>query len=505
MIKRALLSVYDKEGIIDLAKSLSSSGVEIISSGGTYKTISEAGIPVVKVSDYTGSPEILDGRVKTLHPKIHGGILARRDLKEHIDTLKINEILEIDMVVGNLYPFEETIKSPNVDLQTVLENIDIGGPSMIRSAAKNYKDVVVLTDKNDYKLIIEKLEGDNEISLEVRKALAVKAFAHTAYYDTQITNYLDSQVFPDTLCLAANKYQELRYGENPHQKASVYKTDSSTSILSAKKLQGKELSYNNINDGDAALRMVLEFNRPTAIAVKHTNPCGAASADSILEAYKKAHDADPKSIFGGIVALNRPVDESLAIEMTKIFLDVIIAPGFTSEAKAVFAKKPNTRVLEVSMDSISLKSEVKSILGGYLVQNSDTLGIEDEDWKLVTNKELSNDQQADAEFAWKLIKHVKSNAIVVVKNEQTLGIGCGQVNRIDAAIYALNNGGSECKGALLASDGLFPFADVVVESARYGIEAIIQPGGSIRDNESIDAANEYDISMVFTGYRHFKH
>lgn len=505
MIKRALISVYDKEGIIDFARFLEEIDIEIISSGGTFSLLKENNIKVKKVSEVTQSKEILDGRVKTLHPKIHGGILALRDNEDHMNTLKEENITPIDLVVCNLYPFESVIKKEGTTLDIALENIDIGGPSMIRSAAKNFKNCLVITDKSDYQEVIKKLEEDT-IDFEYRKSLAIKAFSHTSYYDAKIANYLDDDKLPDLLNIAAKKSNTLRYGENPHQKAASYISgDSKTSILCANQIQGKELSFNNINDGDAALRMVMEYKEPAAIAVKHTNPCGAATADNILTAYKKAYEADSVSIFGGIVALNRPIDELVAKELVKIFLDVIIAPKVSDKAKSILAKKKNMRVLEIDLTEKCNDVEVKSILGGYLVQESDNLPMVEEPWEIVTGTELDKEEIKDAQFAWKLIKHVKSNSIIVVKEKVTLGIGCGQVNRIDAAKYALNRGGANCKGAVLASDGLFPFDDVVKEAGKYGIKTIIQPGGSIRDQESIDAAKELGITMIFTKTRHFKH
>lgn len=505
MIKRALLSVYDKEGIVELAKQLEKNEIEIISSGGTYRLLRENGITAMQVEDITHFKEILDGRVKTLHPNVHGGILALRDNEKHMKTLVEEEITPIDLVVCNLYPFEATIEKEGTSLETALDNIDIGGPSMIRSAAKNFVNCLVVTDKEDYAQLIQKL-NEGVFDFAFRKTLAIKAFTHTAYYDTKIANYLNLELLPDTLTIAAKRDQSLRYGENPHQKAASYISgNTKSSILAAKQLQGKELSYNNINDGDAALRMVMEYEQPAAIVVKHTNPCGAAVAKDILTAYKKAYEADPISIFGGIVALNRPIDEELAQELMKTFLDLIIAPKVTDKAKVILAKKKNTRVLEVDMSGEANTVEIKSILGGYLVQESDNLSIGEEPWETVIGEELSQEVLSDAEFAWKLIKHVKSNSIIIVKDNATLGIGCGQVNRIDAAKHALNSGGEKCQGALLASDGLFPFDDVVKEAAKYGIKTIIQPGGSIRDQDSIDAAKEHQMTMVFTKRRHFKH
>lgn len=508
MIKRALLSVYDKTGIVELAERLHELGIEIVSSGGTFRRIQDAGIPVRSVESVTQSPEMLDGRVKTLHPAIHGGILARRDLPAHMTTLAEQQIEPIDMVVGNLYPFSATIAQPDVTMELAIENIDIGGPSMLRSSAKNFRDVIVLCDPADYQEVIAALQQEGDLSYEQRLALSAKAFGHTAHYDSLISNYLSNVKFPTEITFGGEKHAELRYGENGHQRAAVYRTGAKgPSILGAIQLQGKAMSYNNYNDADAALRMILEFDQPAAIAVKHTNPCGAAVAEDILTAYKMAHDADPVSIFGGIVALNRPVDQALAKEMRKIFLDIIIAPGYSDEALEIFKKKKNMRVLEIPnmREGSAHHLEVRTILGGYLVQETDAIPIADEKWKVVTIEQPSAQEQADLEFAWKLIKHVKSNSIVVVKNGQTLGVGCGQVNRIDAARYALNRGGEACQGAVLASDGLFPFSDVVEEAAQYGISTIIQPGGSIRDEDSTNAANQRGMAMIHTGIRHFKH
>lgn len=507
-MKRALISVYDKSGIVDFARGLQQQGIEIISTGGTARQLQDHGITVHQITDLTGFPEILDGRVKTLHPRVHGAILAKRSNAEHMQVLEQHQIQTIDMVVCNLYPFEATIARPQVSLEEALENIDIGGPTMVRAAAKNFSDVVVVVDPADYDQVLYELSSTGTVGLNTRKKLAAKAFRHTAVYDAVISSYLSEEKLSGELALGLRKAQELRYGENPHQSAAVYRTlESGASILAAKQLQGKALSYNNINDADAALRMVLEFSRPAAVAVKHTNPCGAAEADDIVTAYQRAHDADPVSIFGGIVAVNRPITAALAEEMNKIFLDIILAPEVTPEARAILAKKKNLRVLEVPgfEQGYGNALEIRSVLGGALVQERDMLRIEQEEWQTVTSHTVSAEQLDDLRFAWKVVKHVKSNAIVVVKDSCTLGIGCGQVNRVDAARYALARGGDACHGAVLASDGLLPFPDVVEEAARAGISAIVQPGGSIRDRLSIEAAEKYGIAMLFTGVRHFKH
>ncbi|NLW16891.1 MAG: bifunctional phosphoribosylaminoimidazolecarboxamide formyltransferase/IMP cyclohydrolase, partial [Firmicutes bacterium] len=513
MIKRALLSVSDKTGIIEFAKALVDLGVELVSTGGTYRLLSEHGIPVRPVDAVTGFPEILDGRVKTLHPHIHGGILARRDREEHMQSLVTHGIRAIDLVVCNLYPFAATIAQPHVTLEEAIENIDIGGPSMVRAAAKNHAAVTVVTDPERYAEIIECLRQTGEVPLKLRQELALAAFRHTANYDAMIAAYLGQQYAPDealpeTITLTFERQQLLRYGENPHQVAAFYREPQTAgpSLARARQLQGKELSFCNLYDADAALSLVQEFSQPAAVAVKHTNPCGVACANDILTAYQRAHDADPVSIFGGIVALNRPVEADLAEKLTEIFLDIVIAPEFTPEAQSILSRKKNLRLLAVGPLGSGKSSglDYKRIAGGLLVQTPDTLSPTEEPWRTVTDKAVTAEQMADLQFAWRVVKYVKSNAIVVAKGGVTLGIGMGQVNRIAAAKQALARAGQEAAGAVLASDGLFPFPDVVEAAAAAGIAAIVQPGGSIRDDESITAANRHNLAMVFTGHRHFR-
>ncbi len=514
MIKTALLSVSDKSGLVEFARQLVELDIELISTGGTYRLLQEHGIPAQTVDNITGFPEILDGRVKTLHPHVHAGILARRDLPEHMETLSHHQIAPIDLVVCNLYPFADTVARPGVTLAEAIENIDIGGPSMVRAAAKNYSSVAIVVEPARYDEIITCLRQKGEIPLELRQELALAAFRHTAHYDAMIATYLGQQFaadqpLPETLTLTFQRQQMLRYGENPHQQAAFYREpfQSGLSLVTAQQLQGKELSFCNLNDANAALNIVREFSRPTAVAVKHTNPCGVACADDILTAYQRVYAADPVSIFGGIVALNRPVTADLAQELRKIFLDIIIAPEFSPQAQAILSKKKNLRLLEVGSlaEQASSGLDYKRIRGGLLVQTPDTILPTDEPWETVSECPVSESQLEDLRFAWRVVKHVKSNAIVVAKEGVTLGIGMGQVNRIDAAGHALARAGEQVKGAVLASDGLFPFPDVVEAAAAAGIAAIVQPGGSVRDAESIAAANKHGIAMIFTGHRHFSH
>lgn len=514
MIKRALLSVSDKTGLVDFARALVDLGVELISTGGTHRLLSEQGIPVLAVDAVTDFPEMLDGRVKTLHPYIHGGILARRDLAPHMNALATHNIQPIDLVVCNLYPFAATIARPDVTLAEAIENIDIGGPSMVRSAAKNHGDVAVVTDPERYGEIIDCLRQSDEIPLQLRQQLALAAFRHTAHYDTMIATYLGQQYapeqpLPETLTLTFERKQLLRYGENPHQAAAFYGEPlvAGPSLVGAKQLQGKELSFCNLNDTDAALSLVQEFSQPAAVAVKHANPCGVAYAADILTAYQRAHDADPVSIFGGIVALNRRVEADLANKLAEIFLDIIIAPEFSAAALTILGKKKNLRLLAVGPLATDQQPglDYKRVAGGLLVQTPDTLLPSDEPWQTVSAAAVSAELMDDLRFAWQVVKYVKSNAIVVVKQGATLGIGMGQVNRIDAAKQALARAGAAAIGAVLASDGLFPFPDVVEAAAAAGIAAIVQPGGSLRDEESVKAANNHNIGMVFTGHRHFRH
>ena len=507
MIKRALISVSDKTGVVDLAKGLSELGVEIISTGGTSKVLKEAGVEVLNISDITGFPECLDGRVKTLHPNVHGGILAMRSNPEHMKQIERLGIEPIDMVVINLYPFKETILKEGVTLEEAIENIDIGGPTMIRAAAKNYQDVVVVVDPDDYGWILEEIKSNGTVSLKNKFKLAGKVFNHTCAYDTLISQYIREQlgeeIFPESLTVTYEKSQDLRYGENSHQKAVFYKEVgfNKGTLTNAKQLHGKELSFNNINDTNGALELLKEFDEPTVVAVKHTNPCGVGSASNIFDAYMRAYESDPVSIFGGIIAANREIDKATAEEMSKIFIEVILAPSFSDEALEVLTKKKNLRLLELKdiLEPASSKSyDMKKVLGGLLVQEHDRTVVNMDDIKVVTKKAPTDKEMEDLLFAMKVVKHTKSNAIVIAKDKKTLGVGPGQTNRIVATQIALQYGGDRTAGAVLASDAFFPFSDCVEAAAAAGIKAIIQPGGSIRDQESIDACDKHGIAMVFT-------
>lgn len=513
MAKRALVSVSDKTGLIDFVKKLVDAGIEIISTGGTKKAIENAGIPVMSISEITDFPEILDGRVKTLHPAVHGGLLAVRGKKEHMDAIKELGIQPIDFVVVNLYPFKETISKPDVAYDDAVENIDIGGPSMLRSAAKNHRSVTVVCDPGDYDLVAESLDENADVPFELKQKLAAKVFRHTAAYDALIADYFTKQVgeeFPEKLTLTYEKKQPLRYGENPHQKAAFYSDpiEDESTIAAAKQLHGKELSYNNIRDADAALGIVKEFRQPAAVAVKHMNPCGIGIGESVNEAYAKAYETDPVSIFGGIIALNREVDAALATELHKIFLEIVIAPSYSEEALAILEKKKNLRLLQVAMsDEPQGFAQYTSVRGGMLVQDLDTKGYADieENLKVVTDRKPTEAEMESLKFAWTIVKHVKSNAIALVNDGLMVGMGGGQTNRVGAAKIALEEAGDKTKGAVLSSDAFFPMGDTVEAAAKAGITAIIQPGGSIRDKESIEMANKYNIAMVLTGMRHFKH
>lgn len=519
MIKRALISVSDKTGILEFAKGLQQLGVEILSTGGTAKTLQNGGIKVIPVSDVTGFPEILDGRVKTLHPKIHGGLLAIRQNSEHLRQIIEMGIEPIDLVAINLYPFKETVEKPGVTFEEAIENIDIGGPSMLRSAAKNHRDVIVICDPKDYDYILNLLKEQGEVDGITRQRLALKVFEHTSHYDVLIADYLrktlkkeaekeEIEAFPKQLTLAFEMVQQLRYGENPHQKAAFYREvgDLTGTMAGARQLHGKELSFNNLNDAEAALKAVMEFDIPAAVGVKHTNPCGVACDEDIYNAYVKAYSADPVSIFGGIVALNRPVDEKTAEELSKIFLEVIIAPEYEVKALEILKAKKNIRLLQVDMKPNNpLGWDMKRVSGGLLVQEQDIKDFAPEDLKIVTKRAPSEKEMKDLLFGWKVVKHVKSNAIVLAKDLVTVGIGAGQVNRIWPTQQSISQAQDKAKGAVLCSDAFFPFSDVVEAAAEAGITAIIQPGGSLRDDESIKAADAHDIAMVFTGVRHFKH
>ncbi|MEH1963072.1 MAG: bifunctional phosphoribosylaminoimidazolecarboxamide formyltransferase/IMP cyclohydrolase [Nostoc sp.] len=506
MARLALLSVSNKTGLIDLARSLVEEfDFDLISSGGTAQALKDAGLPVTKVADYTGSPEILGGRVKTLHPRIHGGILARRDVPQDITDLENNQIRPIDLVVVNLYPFEETIAKPGVTLSQAVEQIDIGGPAMLRASSKNFAHLAVLCDPAQYDEYLEELRQNNgEASLEFRQKAALKGFSHTASYDQAIASYLAGT---ENYNLSGTQLQSLRYGENPHQPAAWYQTGiTPTGWTAATKLQGKELSYNNLVDLEAARRIIAEFtDTPAATIIKHTNPCGTALGSTISEAYQKAFNADSTSAFGGIVALNRPIDAATASELTKTFLECVVAPSCDAEAQEILGKKSNVRVLTLADLSSGSKDTVKAIAGGFLVQASDDVIADTSQWQVVTERQPTDSELAELLFAWKVCKHVKSNAIVVTSDRTTLGVGAGQMNRVGSVKIALEQAGEKAKGAILASDGFFPFDDSVRTAAAAGITAIVQPGGSLRDKDSVKAANELGLVMVLTGVRHFLH
>jgi phosphoribosylaminoimidazolecarboxamide formyltransferase/IMP cyclohydrolase len=510
-IKRALISVSDKRGIIDFSKGLQRFGVEIISTGGTAKSLEEAGAPVTKVSAVTGFPEILDGRVKTLHPKIHGALLAIRDSESHMKQLEEHNITPIDLVAVNLYPFAETIAKEGVTLEEAVEQIDIGGPSMIRSAAKNFEGVVVVVEPERYdEILAEMKENDGCVTRETRKDLARDAFKHTASYDETIYEYLEGEKeFPPQLELIFEKIMDLRYGENPHQKAAYYRDENASpySLVHAQQLHGKELSYNNILDLDAAWSLVNEFSVPAAVIIKHTNPCGSALADDIAIAYEKALACDPVSAFGGIIALNRPVSEEVAKKIAETFVEAVIAPAFLEEAIEILTKKKDIRLMCMGekRERYSGK-DIRRVDGGVLIQDKDLSTEERSDMKVVSKRKPSDKEWGDLLFGWRIAKHVKSNAIVITKDLQSIGVGAGQMSRVDASELAIKKAGVEnCKGAVLASDAFFPFPDALAAAAKAGIKAFMEPGGSIRDEEVIATANKYDVALVFTGKRHFKH
>ena len=514
MARLALLSVSNKTGLVELARSLQSEfNFEFISSGGTAKVLQNAGLTVTKVADYTGSPEILGGRVKTLHPRIHGGILARRDNSQDVADLQDNQIRPIDLVVVNLYPFEETIAKQGVTLPEAIEQIDIGGPAMLRASAKNFAHLTVLCDPAQYEEYLQQLRQNNgEACLEFRQKAALKGFLHTSEYDGAISSYLSNQIsdhqeVPQQFSLCGKQVQSLRYGENPHQSAAWYQTGSIKSgWAAATKLQGKELSYNNLVDLEAARRIIAEFTgSPAAAVLKHTNPCGIASGNTLVEAYQKAFNADSISAFGGIVALNQPIDAATATELTKTFLECVVAPGCEDDAKEIIAAKSKLRVLILPDLQSGAEKTIKVIAGGFLMQAADDILADSSKWQIVTDKEPSEKEIEELLFAWKACKHVKSNAIVVSSDRTTLGVGAGQMNRVGAVKIALEQAGEKAQGGFLASDGFFPFDDSVRTAAAAGITGIIQPGGSLRDQDSIEAANELGLIMVFTGNRHFLH
>ncbi len=510
---RALISVSDKTGVVEFAKKLCDLGVEIISTGGTAVTLADNGVPVTGISEVTGFPECLDGRVKTLHPAVHGGILAMREKPEHMKQIEELGIKPIDIVAINLYPFKATILKEGVTLAQAIENIDIGGPTMLRSAAKNHKDVVVVCDPADYEAVAKELAETKAVSCETKYRLALKVFQHTAAYDAMISDYLRRQIdapLPDQLTLTFEKKQGLRYGENPHQSASYYQEiqPAAGDLVMAQQLHGKELSFNNINDTNGALECLKEFSQPAVVAVKHANPCGVAVGDTIFEAYQKAYAADPVSIFGGIVAANRAIDEATAAEINKIFIEIVIAPDFTEEALAILTQKKNIRLLKLPAIAEPVAEgtiTMKKVGGGLLIQDVDTKLYEAEGLKTVTKKAPTEEQLADMEFGMKVVKHIKSNGIVMVKGGKTIAVGPGQVNRIWAVENCIKQATDSIEGAVLASDAFFPFDDCVSAAASAGVAAIIQPGGSIRDEDSIKKADELGIAMVFCGMRHFKH
>ena len=506
MTKRALISVSDKTNIVEFAKGLEKHGFEVISTGGTYTHLKNNGVSCISIENITHFPEILEGRVKTLHPKIHGGLLSKRGNELHNKHVAENNIEYIDLVCVNLYPFEATVKKEGVSEEEIIENIDIGGPSMLRSAAKNFNDVAVVTDINDYDRVLSELEQGG-ITYETRRALAIKVFNTTASYDAAIANYFNKKdkLVPERLTLSYNLQDSLRYGENPHQKAYHYVQDNNESyaLQNAVQLHGKEMSYNNIQDASAALDILSEFDETTCVAVKHMNPCGVATGSSVFEAYSRAYEADPVSIFGGIVAVNGKVDKETAEKMHSIFLEIILATDYDKEALEILTKKKNLRIYKLSEKNNNHEQQIKSVRGGILVQDfNDKLADE---YESVTEKKVDESQQRDIEFGLKVVKHVKSNAIVVVKDGQTLGIGAGQMNRVGSCKIALEQAGEKARGAVLASDAFFPMRDSADIATEYGIAAIVQPGGSIRDQESIDACNEKGVAMVFSKIRHFKH
>ncbi|SDF69613.1 bifunctional phosphoribosylaminoimidazolecarboxamide formyltransferase/IMP cyclohydrolase [Sporolituus thermophilus] len=514
-IKRALISVSDKRGLVEFAQALCRLGVELISTGGTLQVLRDAGLPAVYVGDVTGFPEMMDGRVKTLHPRIHGGILAVRDNPEHVAALAAHNIPAIDMVVVNLYPFRQTVAKPGVTLAEAVENIDIGGPAMVRAAAKNFRHVAVVVNPDRYGEISERLAADGDLTVEYRMALAREAYYHTAEYDACIAAYLDGQLgagpFPGNLHLVFEKVQDLRYGENPHQQAAFYRVKHFTGagIATARQLHGKELSFNNIVDLEAAYALANEFAQPAAVIIKHTNPCGTAIAATLAEAYAKAYAADPVSAFGGIVGFNREVDKATAAQISAVFTEAVVAPGYSEEALGLLRQKKNLRLLLAApaqpVSGAAAEWDIKKVSGGILVQEADRADAGRNDMRVVSRRAPGDAEWEDLLFAWKVVKHVKSNAIVVAKGGQALGVGAGQMNRVGAAQIALTQAGEKAQGAVLASDAFFPFRDTVDAAARAGIRAIIQPGGSVRDEESIQAADEYGIALVFTGVRHFKH
>ena len=510
-MKRALVSVSDKTNLVPFVSSLVELGYEIISTGGTKKALEAAGIKTIGISEVTDFPEIMDGRVKTLHPKVHGALLCVRDNPDHVRQIEELGIQYIDLVCVNLYPFKETVQKPGVSHEEIIENIDIGGPSMLRSASKNYKFIPVLCDPSDYDAVVKELRENGETSLTTREYLAAKVFRHTASYDTMIASYLTERTgekYPEKFTITFDKVQELRYGENPHQSAAFYKgMNPQYSLANAKQLHGKELSYNNIQDGNAAIEILKDFEgQPAVVGLKHMNPCGVGIGKTIEEAWDKAYEADPVSIFGGIVAFNEPIHASVAEKLSKIFLEIIIAPAFDEDAFEILSKKKNIRLMQLDTSlEVNAKYKVTNVNDGLLVQDIDDHKITAEDLRCVTNRKPTEEELEQLLFAWKVVKHVKSNAIVLVKDNMTIGVGAGQMNRVGAAKIAIEQAGEKAKGSIMSSDAFFPMPDTVEEAVKACVTAIIQPGGSIKDQLSIDVCNEHGIAMVYTGVRHFKH
>ena len=510
-MKRALVSVSDKTNLVPFVSSLVELGYEIISTGGTKKALEAAGIKTIGISEVTDFPEIMDGRVKTLHPKVHGALFCVRDNPDHVRQIEELGIQYIDLVCVNLYPFKETVQKPGVSHEEIIENIDIGGPSMLRSASKNYKFIPVLCDPSDYDAVVKELRENGETSLTTREYLAAKVFRHTASYDTMIASYLTERTgekYPEKFTITFDKVQELRYGENPHQSAAFYKgMNPQYSLANAKQLHGKELSYNNIQDGNAAIEILKDFEgQPAVVGLKHMNPCGVGIGKTIEEAWDKAYEADPVSIFGGIVAFNEPIHASVAEKLSKIFLEIIIAPAFDEDAFEILSKKKNIRLMQLDTSlEVNAKYKVTNVNDGLLVQDIDDHKITAEDLRCVTNRKPTEEELEQLLFAWKVVKHVKSNAIVLVKDNMTIGVGAGQMNRVGAAKIAIEQAGEKAKGSIMSSDAFFPMPDTVEEAVKAGVTAIIQPGGSIKDQLSIDVCNEHGIAMVYTGVRHFKH
>lgn len=509
-VQRALLSVFDKTGIVDFARALKGMGIELISTGGTAKLLKENNLPVREVSSLTGFPEMMDGRVKTLHPKIHGGILAKRSNEEHMEQAKRQGIELIDLVVVNLYPFKQTVLKENASLEEIIENIDIGGPALIRAAAKNFEDVTVVVNPQKYSQVLSEIKSRGEVSEKTRAALSAEAFEHTAFYDSLIAEYLGKRFvsdkgFPSTLAIGLEKLMDLRYGENPHQKAALYARVFEKGLVGAKQLQGKELSYNNILDADSALALVKEFQEPACVIVKHNNPCGVGVGERLLSAFEKAFSTDPEAAFGGVIAFNKECAAETAKKISETFFEVVLAPSFSSDAVQAFSEKKNLRVLDArdSFGSDQNNFSFRSVSGGALVQENDEALYAS--FNVVSKRQPTEQETKALLFAWKVAKHVRSNAVVYAAEDRTVGIGAGQMKRVDCLKLVRQHAGEKTRGCVLASDAFFPFRDSIDLAAQHGITAIIQPGGSLRDAEVIAAANSHGMAMVFTGTRHFKH